>query len=164
MQLEVPSPFVTNSREGFNQKLMEANKKYIGEIGIDPSGHYENFDLTQGQNPFFIVFNNTPYFFSQYFGKEMAKRNAVYEVKQFGKMPSDFSVGSLDYAFLHALGKEGSFKDTNKAIFLVNDKSELEKTLGRMSLDTALDGFTKRGGKVYAAIPEENKLQFYKVE
>lgn len=164
MGLDKVLPVITSTLEGFNSKLFKANNIYLKEIGDSPSGHHKNFDLTQGQNPFFIVFNNTPYFFSQYFGKDMAKKNAAYEVKQVGKMPSDFSVGSLDYAFLHALGEKGSFKDTDKAVFLVNNEGELKKTLGRMSLDSALEGFVKKGGKIYAAIPEQNKLQFYKVK
>jgi len=126
-------------------------------------------DMREGQNPRLVVINLGV----QYTFAELARNggfdgpNMVYEVKPGGTDFTTIAIGSTQYPLLHALSKDPeakNFKDTDSALFLVRDRSQLAGIEEIVSKDPAFAHFMtendqSRKGRVFAmSITTDNHI------
>ncbi len=120
--------------------------------------------LAGAQNPEVISISTHPLSLSEIVGGRFMQSNTVFEAKQSISGLSDLTVGTGQYAWLHALGRGTSFKNTLYTVLVAETPQALTAMAARLENDTALQGYMGRGGFVRGMVYDYQSIQFYSIK
>ncbi len=150
----------TPELNGARNTVIEANEVYRKDI--HPDVLKTGYPLSKSQNPRIISVTTLDRPLAEHFGGKYRQANMIFEAK--GRVLTDLMVGSAQYAWEHYKGHDDNFRTTDITLLSAPTEGRLVKIINRLKEDAALEGYMKRGGRVYGMALDSHGMRFYDIK